>query len=300
MSNHPGINAALFNFCNSVNDGPREEGAASALPKRSPEELQWLREALAAVEAPDRIVKRLLEQLMKMEHNELEESDAIEALEELSDTVEDINWAVEFSLMKGHVLMIRLLDSSELARKSAAVRTQIGLVIAHAAQQNEKVQAAFGEAKWAEVLVPALKRETDKTALAALLHACSCMCRECDDGTAAFIAQGGADVLNRLLDPSQSDMVNEKILQRILFLVMYLAQVGISSESLIRSTVAQVASSSESVSIAAAATTVQLLRKSPAAVTPILRAATEVVTFVTALAGVPAEDPRLALRKHLS
>ena len=300
MSNHPGINAALFNFCNAVNDGPREGTAPSALPQRSAEELQWLREALAAVEAPDRVVKRLLEQLMKVESNELDEASAIEALEELSDTVEDINWAVEFALMKGHLLMIRLLDISELARKSAAVRTQIGLVIAHASQQNEKVQAAFGEAKWAEVLVPALTRETDKSALAALLHACSCMCRECDEGTAAFIAQGGANVLNRLLDPAQADTVNEKIIQRILFLVLYLAQVGISSESLIQSTVAQVASSSEPVSIAAANAVVQLLKKSPTTVKPIVQSSVEVVRFLGSLAGVSADDPRIALRTAIA
>lgn len=229
MSNHPGINAALFNFCCAVDDGPRTE-TVSQLPQRDPAELKWLREALESIEAPERTVKRCLEVLL----TESATIDSIvETLEELSDVVEDLNWAVEFALMNGHVVVLRMLESDPRARQSAEVRRLLAMVVAHACQQNDKVQTAFNQSKWADVIVPLTKREEDKQALAALLHACSCMCRECDAGSAAFLGAGGIELLTRLLSPEMASKVNEKIANRVLFLVSYFSQIGVSSEALI-------------------------------------------------------------------
>lgn len=291
MSDNPGINAALFNFCHMVDDGPRNAPAAERV-QRDPEDLKWLREALASVEEPERIVKRLLTTIQQEDRSDAE---ILEALEELSDMVEDMNWAIEFALMNGHQIVIRMLEENPKARQNSEIRTQLAMIIAHAAQNNDKVQEAFNSVKWADVLVPKLRAEEDKGALAALLHACSCMCRECDEGSAAFLAARGLDVVQAFLSPSATEKINEKIALRILFLVHYFAQVGISSEALVENTCYQVTSQSTEVSVAAAKAVNALVKKSPSVIP---RVAKKVAgTHLEGLNGLARDDPREELRR---
>jgi hypothetical protein len=292
MSNNPTINNALFQFCQMADDGPRTAPSADR-PQRSAEDLQWLREAIQSVEAPERTVKRLLTSIV-------DATDATDELladmEELSDTVEDMNWAIEFSLMKGHVVVLKALEKPFVS-KSSDSRRLLAMIIAHAAQQNDQVQQRFNEAKWADVLVPLVAQEEDPQVLAALLHACSCMCRECDEGSKAFITSGGLRVLEALLEASDSAKATDKVVQRTLFLVQYFAVVGVSSERLLTATSARLtaAASSGEVATSAASALHATYKRCPDLVKPILKPLLS-EEFASSLMGLDASDPRVALK----
>jgi hypothetical protein len=296
MSNDPVINAALFRFCQLADDGPRNAAGAQPLAKRrDPADLQWLREALESVEAPEKIVQKLLIIIGK---DDTTADELMNALEELSDTVEDMNWAIEFMLMNGHTIVLRLLESNPRAKSSAEVRRLLAMIVAHACQQNDKVQKAFNDAKWADVLVPLTRNEDDLAALAALLHACSCMCRECDEGSAAFLAAGGIEMLQKLLSPQCADKINEKIANRVLFLVGYFSRIGVSSAELIENACFCIVnpSSSPEVSSTAASVVQQIVAKGPL-MKPVVRKI--VFPYLEGLVGLDSDDPRLALRQAL-
>lgn len=299
MSSDSGVNAALLNLCAQLQDSGSRTTAATqgpspastqlaALPApaapssrtaeanstqqsaaRPASDYEWLRSALASVEAPEKRVKQLL---FHMENRNgegkpspLDSEDRLEALTELSDMVEDVNWAAEFALMQGPQRTLQVLQreqtahpltsdeggaarrerdapqeaSAEVAestgkRASAAelsIQTELSMIVAHSAQLNEPLQAAYQAAHWEGTLLPfvtgcvkavqaamhadtqseggdvtsaestAVKRSTSvMRLLAALLHACSCLCRDCPPNTIVFIQCGGlavlADVLN--------------------------------------------------------------------------------------------------------
>jgi hypothetical protein len=275
-----------------ADDGPRTAPSADR-PQRSAEDLRWLREAIQAVEAPERLVKRLLTTVVDAE----EATDALLGdLAELSDTVEDMNWAVEFVLMKGHVVVLKAF-AKPFVDKSPEVRRLLALIVAHASQQNEQVQKSFIDAKWAEVFVPLVAQEDDPQVLAALLHACSCMCRECDEGSKGFITGGGLRVLEAMLQAPDASRVTAKVVQRTLFLVQYFATVGISSEALLRASTAKLVSSDSSAEVATSAATAlyTTFQRSPDIVKPIIKPLLS-AAFQASLAGLEATDPRVVVQ----
>lgn len=165
------------------------------------------------------------------------------------------------------------------------------LIAAHASQLNDMVQAEFLKARWPATLIRVLSLELEKEALvarmeaaagktttakknddgdgtgvdalpeylrpssqviAAALHACSCLCRDFEANTIAFIHEGGIDALVRLLRFSLDDttttttatkgrassecqrrFLTSKIIGRIFFFASYLADCGLSAEELI-------------------------------------------------------------------
>ncbi|KPA74375.1 hypothetical protein ABB37_09087 [Leptomonas pyrrhocoris] len=282
----------------------------------------WLRDALASVESPEKRVKQLL---LLMENkavdggdSPVEVADRLEALEELSDMVEDVNWAAEFTLMEGPQRVLRVLrrersahplttisdplspaegeaaePPGEVTLNSISLYTQLAMIIAHSSQLNEPVQVVYCAAHWEEVLlrlvwdtIKAVEKvwcvptrvDVAVTAasnnaklmrlLAALLHACSCLCRECPPNTIQFLQHGGLAVLAAVLQltrtvvstvPATSaagapgvvttiDESNEgdsedyaqvvgganKVTSRVLFFLRYLASTGVSSEEVIQ------------------------------------------------------------------
>ncbi|ESL06765.1 hypothetical protein TRSC58_05557 [Trypanosoma rangeli SC58] len=252
MSNDPSMNTALLDFCTSVGAGSRN-GNCGELPRRNPEEMQWLKEALASVEAPERRVKCLLETISC---DDVTEDECVAALEELSELVEDINWAIEFSLMNGHCVVLELLRKEQLTLKSAQVRQGAAMVIAHSAQLNERVQKSFEEAQWQTVLLPLLREEKSPVVLAALLHSCSCLCREYSPNALLFSKAGGTELIATMLTREGLEGSNDKkILKRVLFLLRYLVDVlDIATDDLIRCVSTHAASTDEDVQISVAQT----------------------------------------------
>ena len=189
---------------------------------------------------------------------------------------------------------------SNPALRNEEVRYNVAMALAHAVQQNTRVQQCFTALNWAEIAVPMLAKElvrfetgvaagtpssqasrsrgavTMRT-IAALLHFCSCMCRDNDEGTRDFIVHGGLDILTytlttvpptvegvrtqvtttktpagELLEKTRHGgmwdrsitgsakyvpilyLLSPKVVKRVLFLVDYLASVGISNSPLIR------------------------------------------------------------------
>ncbi|KPI87165.1 hypothetical protein ABL78_3767 [Leptomonas seymouri] len=227
--------------------------AATPTPARPASDYVWLRNALASVEAPE---KRLKQLLFSMEDKTADGNDGpvdpeerLEALEELSDMVEDVNWAAEFNLMEGPQRVLRVLRRERVVHPltttpdplvskegggdgscgavtfaSIPLYTQLAMIVAHASQLNEPVQAVFQAAHWEQVLLHLLcdtvkamqavwcdATETERTEkaaatstklmklLAALLYACSCLCREHPPNTIQFLQHGGLAVLSKVL-----------------------------------------------------------------------------------------------------
>lgn len=136
-------------------------------------------------------------------------------------------------------------------KRNAEVRAATAMAIAHAVQQNPKAQEAFAVCGWGAIVVPILAAEVDQyihgfspsaksstagsvtgATVASLLHLCSCMSRENDDGTKEFIVRGGVPILEQIL--ASPARVTSRILRRAMFLVEYFASIGISNKSLIQ------------------------------------------------------------------
>nr|CCC90214.1 conserved hypothetical protein [Trypanosoma congolense IL3000] len=222
MSNDPCLNTALLNFCTKLDNGPKGGDGDRAPPKRTPEEMQWLKDALASIEQPERKIKRLLATLAG---GNVPGETYLECLEELSELVEDINWAVEFALGDGHRIVLQFLQKHKAAAESAEVRQSAAMVIAHAAQLNERVQKCFEEVRWQDVLVPMLKKEDDPAVIAALLHSCSCLCRDYVPNAQLFERVGGVNAIIDLLDAeSIGSRSSGKVIKRTLFFLAYLVE----------------------------------------------------------------------------
>ncbi|RNF25637.1 uncharacterized protein Tco025E_02197 [Trypanosoma conorhini] len=297
MSNDPSMNTALLNFCTSVSAGSGN-GTRGAAPHRNPEELQWLKEALASVEAPERQIKRLLETVSR---DEVTEDECVAALEELSELVEDVNWAIEFSLMSGHRVLLELLRREQLAPKSEQVRQAAAMVIAHSAQLNERVQKCFEEAQWQAVLLPLLREEKSPAALAALLHSCSCLCREYAPNVLLFSKAGGNELIVAMLAAHGLEGSNDKkILKRVLFLLSYLADVlDIATEDLLRCISVHAANTDEDVQTSVAQVLIVCAKKSCAIVKRVLNEVAPECPARWRSALLDEDDPRKQLVRKL-
>lgn len=322
--------------------------AAAQDPARPASDYEWLRSALASVESPEKRVKQLLFNMENLttegKPGPLAQEEQLEALEELADMVEDVNWAAEFALMQGPQRLLDVMRRERAAHPllvtgsgdaSASVEAAIGtgrgdpevqtathdgipssavplfielaMIIAHSAQLNEPVQAAYGAAHWEDIILPfmgdciasvqdllhvgsdghVIGAQGDSTEaasvaagaaslmrlLGALLHACSCLCRDSSPNTVVFFQTSGLAVLmdtlrltrtlpeSRLVgtaedgrtpvavtnvasDTASNEEVDDiyapllgtmhKVTARALFFVAYLASTGVSSEQIIR------------------------------------------------------------------
>ncbi|KAK7195329.1 hypothetical protein NESM_000459300 [Novymonas esmeraldas] len=258
MSADSGVNAALLNFCAQIQDrgagsavSPAAQTTASAGgtvaaaqsssltavasdAPRPAADYEWLRGALASVEAPEKRVKELLLDMENRtaagEQGTLSDEERLDALAELSDMVEDVNWATEFALMQGPARLLQVLRRERVSAATASTTsttaaaaagiptsaapllTALAMVAAHSSQLNEPVQAAYQAAHWEEVLLPFMSHTIDAVRallslndpeamptqatvllrlLAALLHACSCLCRDCPPNTIVLIRNDG-------------------------------------------------------------------------------------------------------------
>ena len=274
MSSDSSVNAMLFNMANRALHPEGGDGAVPnkpAQPPASKEDLQWLKEAMKNVEMPDKMMKRFLDAIRKPDATA---DEFVNALEQISDHVEDLNFAVEFVLMDGHTTVLQFLADKDntLIADDPEIRRLLALTIAHASQQNEMVQDAFNKAEWASVIVPAMIAEKEKGPRAALLHACSCMCRECENGSAAFLKAGGLELLHEIVHPltgpygDPESINNEKIIMRALFLIQHFAMQGISSTALIDATLFYIKKGTNDVERCAAACLLSLIEKSPTTV----------------------------------
>lgn len=391
MSQDPGVNAAILNYMariggNSHHSSSGEGNTAQDFPAlangtRPSEDYEWLRQAMAAVESPERKLKKMLSFVSSYNAECFEGGAKVEGpaipsgaqqtssrgdapaaalpsrveviaeggggeaegnapsspppppsqaaasgeeaetfadasekneylmgvLEELSEMVEDINWATEFALMGGPAIILSFLSNictfaatefhQQRRRKPAGegeegekthrfneealaafkpilaeVEALLCMVVAHAAQLNERLQNAFLSEKWHDILFPVLKLEAEKEGevqratersacnegqheapserrpsahvVAAALHACSSLCRDSQANTLVFLKSGGMELLTSLLrfadhperkgdERCRPSFLSNKILARVFFFTTYLADNGFSAEELI-------------------------------------------------------------------
>ncbi|KAG5497048.1 hypothetical protein GH5_01575 [Leishmania sp. Ghana 2012 LV757] len=387
MSSDSAVNAALLNLCAQLQDsGARpttreapaalhtdggcgevvplsstsaaacpaapEAGASAAVAElaRPSSDYEWLRNALASVEAPEKRIKQLLfnmeNQTAEGSPGPLTQEERVESLAEMAEMVEDVNWAAEFALMQGPQRLLQVLRRERAAHPLLSISTAdsdahveaaegtdtaegeaprctrsanassrvplfagFAMVVAHSAQLNEPVQAAYQVARWEDIILPLIgdcikalqalvllvsggeavdrgvgSAESSSSAaeimpllhlLGAMLHACSCLCRDCAPNTIVFIQSNGLAVVVEALRLTQtlpeSLLMSEamagrapvavtnialgaasdeevadtdapllrathKVAARAFFFVAYLASTGVSSEDIIRLT----------------------------------------------------------------
>lgn len=324
--------------------------AAAQGPARPASDYEWLRNALVSVESPEKRVKQLLvhmeNQTTEGKPGPLVQEERLEALAELADMVEDVNWAAEFALMQGPQRLLDVMRRERAAHPllatgsrdaSASVEaadttgtgdreaqtathdgisssavplfTELAMIVAHSAQLNAPVQAAYEAAHWEDIILPFMgdciaavqhllhlgsdgqvgSAHGDSTEaatvaagaaslmrlLGALLHACSCLCRDCSPNTVAFFQASGLAVIVEALrltralpesivvgtaedgrtpavvtsianDAASDQEVDDiyapllstthKVTARALFFVAYLASTSVSSEEIIQLT----------------------------------------------------------------
>lgn len=218
-------------------------------------------ECIKGIEPPEQLMQKSLEALRD---DSLVDDDRIAVLERLADLVEDIDFARDFIVFNGPVQMLDMLKKRP---ENAAVRRLIALTIAQSCQQHDKVQEAFVQLKYADHVVPQLVDESDAAVRAALLLLCSNMSRQCEVGTAAFLAAKGLEALQHILLTHGDDV---KSVSRALFLVEYLASVGISAVGIIEAVARLLAHESSDVKERASAVCLELLQRSEKDVKPIL------------------------------
>lgn len=288
MSDDASINAALWHLSAQVQatrstDGTPEGDTTTApvVPSdRQPGDYEWLRNVFSSIESPERTLKRLLDALDK---EDITEDTMVETLEEISDMVEDINWAAEFALMKGPARVVSIAaddppgrTAGAIAASSAEVRRQLYMVIAHSAQLNESVQETYRQANWEVVLIPRLKSEDNCTALEAMLQACSALCRNCPPNTLLFLNNGGMEAITSVLRefPEGAARVSDKALARTFFFMSCLASAGVATEESIELLCRHVERGSlvESTEEMAALALTELVRRSPTLVKEKVRA----------------------------
>lgn len=254
----------------SAKDGDQNP---TPLPPRDPKDLDWLRGVMNSIEMPDKAMKRILKQLHRLDDGVTKkvEDDAQGAvvtptaaagssgeeseepmtseelvdmllsgpLDELQESVEDLNFAVEFQLMKGPETVLYKLDGPT-ARSNAELRTVLFLTIAHASQNLPDLQDSFSKLEWARQVVPMLRDETDPAAAAANILACSSMCRGSAKASGEFVNAGGFDalfaVLSRnvaLFDAGKKNEVDVKSCLRGIRLLDYFLQGRVSSSQIL-------------------------------------------------------------------
>lgn len=302
MSNDGGINAALLNMCAKAQaSGPPALSSSSAVGlsdstpgmHRPKEDYQWLQQAMASVESTEKKIIRLL---AVVEDDKQRDLDAyMAAVEELGDLVEDINWATEFSLINGPARILKVLSGGHrIVDDEAEAGNGVLMIVAHASQLQETVQAKFAEAHWELVLIPLLRQaifspsgtssststsvamssRRARYSLATVLHAISCLCRSSEVNTIVFIKNGGLELITSILrcgvsdSDDNSEIHPEKVVRRTIFLVGSLGEFGVSTEELMHLVCKHISmsSSAESLQVAGAQALLNLSDKSLAKV----------------------------------
>lgn len=228
MQTHDSVSSAVLKMCQAAQSS---QPSSSPAQKRDEKDYQWLKNAMESIEPLEKKVVRLLSAV----ESGANEASYIDAIEELSDLVEDINWAAEFTLINGPSRLLAVIGNTQCEPANEEVVEGLLLIVAHSSQLNENVQVAFAAAKWNTVLLPLLseiKSLKMDSALAAALHACSCLCRTSEVNTQTFVKEGGALILEDILSDYgavdsgdvYSSQVQVKIQRRAFFFLSSLVE----------------------------------------------------------------------------
>eukprot|EP00658_Telonema_sp_P-2_P079622 TRINITY_DN7740_c0_g1_i1.p2 TRINITY_DN7740_c0_g1~~TRINITY_DN7740_c0_g1_i1.p2 ORF type:complete len:202 (+),score=82.78 TRINITY_DN7740_c0_g1_i1:199-804(+) len=171
MSNDPAFNSALFDFCNRLNDGPAA-GTPSSIPDRTPEEKEWLRQALESFKAPDKILKTKLNVVSQCVPPSTcpvpevaTEKKAKPAAPKPVETTPEATSAPSSSVGQPGLALIREAPMALLAAPSASRNTP---AVVPSANLPAVVTPAVEEEAPKPVVVADNKKEVDTTSLTAL------------------------------------------------------------------------------------------------------------------------------------
>lgn len=175
-------------------DAPNE----SQFQEIDPERRRFLEEALRSLTID--VVEHLQKAMTVLIDRTAPQEEQVEALEMVTDFIENIDTANDFYKIGGFVILLPGLNS-----EYAEVRRSTSELIAELAQNNPFCQQHLLEL---EIMAKLFELLTDEPSVAvAALHAISCIIRGYQPGLETFLASGGIECLIGVLDSGCEKLV---------------------------------------------------------------------------------------------
>lgn len=190
---------ALLKFCMEATKS--EDAPESGFAPMDEERKKWLSEALEGMSvSPVQRMKLCLDCVQNLEKS-LE--DRSQAMEELIEWCENIDYAIDFHKIGGFAVFPKLFADEE-----AEIRWQSLELVASLVQNNPYCQNAVLQSQILPVLLEMLDTDHDPTVKTKALYAVSCLTRDCEEAQKIFTEQDGFSVLMRAM---QTDIEKVKI-----------------------------------------------------------------------------------------
>lgn len=194
----------LLNFCTQIT--AREDNTRPTdISMMDPERRRFLEEALTgmAVDVVRKLaeaVKTLFEDAVTIPGENVEEQE--EALDTISEYVEDLNYAKDLHKMGGFPALVRCLDSPH-----ESLRTSAANVIGEVCQNNLYCQSNMLALNPIPTLLHMVDNDSSKQARVKALFALSCLIRGYADGERKFLELDGFSYLMRAMQSGEEKLV---------------------------------------------------------------------------------------------
>ncbi|XP_064077792.1 LOW QUALITY PROTEIN: hsp70-binding protein 1-like [Macrobrachium nipponense] len=194
----------LLNFCTQIT--AREDNTRPTdMSMMDPERRRFLEEALTGmtvdvVKKLAEAVKTLFEDAVTIPGENVEEQE--EALDTISEYVEDLNYAKDLQKMGGFPALIRCLDSPHESLRASAAN-----VIGEVCQNNLDCQSSMLALNPIPTLLHMMDNDSSKQAKVKALFALSCLVRGYTDGERKFLELDGFSYLMRAMQSGEEKLV---------------------------------------------------------------------------------------------
>eukprot|EP00735_Rhodelphis_limneticus_P003466 TRINITY_DN14943_c0_g1::TRINITY_DN14943_c0_g1_i1::g.25755::m.25755 TRINITY_DN14943_c0_g1::TRINITY_DN14943_c0_g1_i1::g.25755 ORF type:complete len:311 (+),score=41.75,sp/Q59NN8/FES1_CANAL/34.21/2e-22,Fes1/PF08609.5/7.3e-13,Fes1/PF08609.5/2.2e+03,HEAT_2/PF13646.1/2.2,HEAT_2/PF13646.1/0.63,Arm/PF00514.18/3.4e+02,Arm/PF00514.18/17,Arm/PF00514.18/8,Arm/PF00514.18/47,HEAT/PF02985.17/3.6e+02,HEAT/PF02985.17/1.3,HEAT/PF02985.17/2.2e+03,HEAT/PF02985.17/1.1e+02,Neurochondrin/PF05536.6/0.0011,HEAT_EZ/PF135 len=198
---------ALREDAEAVNSGH----TATRIKPLSPEEAEWLRQALESVTGPSE-TEQMKDSVKTLRDPQASEDDQHTALENLQLLLENLDNAGDFHKIGGYELMKDLLVSSH-----PDFRMYACWIMGGAVQNHPEVQERVLSAGFMEKFIELLRNDTEVDVKTKALFAISGLVRGCPPGEERFVTLSGMDSLCAALDNH-----NHAFFRKLVFFLQYL------------------------------------------------------------------------------
>lgn len=189
----------LMKFCLEATKS--EDTTSDGMAPMDEERKRWLEEALNAMTVNP--VERMKGCIDCLKNTSSTEEEKIQALEELIEWCENIDYSIDFHKIGGFELFPQLLSDEE-----AEVRWQTLELVACMVQNNPYCQKAVLQNKMLPLFLEILDKDDNPTVKVKALYAVSCLVRDCPEAQKEFTDNDGFSVLMRAM---QQDVEKLKI-----------------------------------------------------------------------------------------
>lgn len=190
---------ALLKFCLEATKD--EDAKSEEFAPMDEQRKKWLEQALVGMSVSP--VQRMKTCIECLNNHQSSEEERRQAMEELIEWGENMDYAIDFHKIGGFDLFPRLLSDEE-----AEIRWQTLELVACLVQNNPYCQNAVLQNKMLPVLLELLDKDDNSTVKVKALYAVSCLTRDCQEAQKIFTDNDGFSVLMRAM---QQDVEKLKI-----------------------------------------------------------------------------------------